>query len=124
MALEEHTAMADDEIVSGKDWYGGTTIWVVRYEYADDGGGGFTTDFFKTPNRYTPPTGLQVAQAVNQKGQLTLIGIEKIELLHTVTPEEDYQYTARDFGESKHAVIFDAFTDATGPDGPEFEDMI
>jgi hypothetical protein len=36
---------------------------------------------------------------------------------------EDYEYTARDFGESKHAAIFDAFTDAPAGEGPQIEDM-
>ena len=52
------------------------------------------------------------------------LGIEKIEAVHTVTPEDDHAYAASDFGESKHAVIFDAFTDAPAADGPELEDMI
>lgn len=112
------------EIVSGKDWYGGTTLWAVRYEYADKNGGGEATDFFKTPNRYTAPTGMQIAQAVNQSGLVTLLGIEKIELLHTLTPGEDYEYAASDFGESKHAVIFDAFTDVPACNGPDIVDMI
>jgi hypothetical protein len=115
--------MEDHEIVSGEDWYRGTSIWAVRYEYADANGGGEATDFFKTPNRHTPPTGLQVSRAVNHERNLTLIGIEKIELLHTITPGEDYEYTAKDFGDSKHTVIFDAFTDVPTDDGPEVEDM-
>ena len=98
-------------IVSGSDWYGGTSVWAVRYEYADENGGGEATDFFKTPNRYTPPTGAQIAGAVNRSGQLTLIGIERIDLLNTITPDDDHEYTAADFGQFKHAVSFDAFTD-------------
>jgi hypothetical protein len=99
------------EIVSADDWYGGTTIWLVRYEYADEKGGVQSTDFFKTPNRYSPPTGFQVAQALDQQGQVTLVGIERIELLHTITPWDDFEYSASDFGESRHGLIFDAFTD-------------
>jgi hypothetical protein len=116
--------MPDGEIVSGRDWYGGTTIWAVRYEYADENGGGEAADFFRTPNRYTPPTGLQVVQALSREGQVTLLGIEKIELLHTVTPGDDHEYTAGDFGPSKHGVIFDAFTDAPADYGPDVQDMI
>ena len=109
-------------IVPGSEWYGGTSIWAVRYEFADKEGGGFATDFFRTPSRYTPPSGSQVSHAVNQMGQLTLLGIEKIELLRTITPSDDYEYTANDFGECKHPVIFDAFTDAPTGDGPQFDD--
>jgi hypothetical protein len=112
-----------NEIVSGVDWYGGTTIWAVRYEYADDQGGGEATDFFKTANRYTPPTGPQVGRALCQQGLMTLIGIEKIELLHTITPADDFEYSASDFGRSKHGVIFDAFSDAPADYGVDFRDM-
>ena len=60
---------------------------------------------------------------MNQKGLVTLLSIEKIELVHTITPGDDYQYAVSDFGECKHAMIFDAFTDAPPGHGPEIEEM-
>jgi hypothetical protein len=105
------------------DWYGGTTIWDVRYDYADDKGGGEATDFFKTPNRYTPPTGLQITGALHQQGQVTVLGIERIKPVHTITPADDFEYTASDFGRSKHGVIFDAFSDVPPDYGLHLEDV-
>ena len=111
------------EPVSANDWYGGTTIWSVRYEYADAHGGGEATDFFKTSNRYTPPAGPQVGKILFEKGNITVVGIEKIELLQTFTPDDDYEYTASDFGPSRHAVIFDAICDSRSDYLLEFHDF-
>jgi hypothetical protein len=55
--------------VDGNEWMNRTTLWRMEYEYADLTGGGWAVDSFKTPNRYTPPSGPQI-QNLESKRQL------------------------------------------------------
>src|SRR5437868_6959690 len=98
------------ELVDGWEWINGTTIWRVTYEYADADGGGETVDYFKTANRYTPPTGVEIRDSPDGD-ELTVIGIEKIEWFTTDTPEELPSLEEELPADSTHKVLSDLISD-------------
>jgi hypothetical protein len=110
------------EVLSGDDWYNGTTVWRVTYEYADASGGGVATDYFKTSNRYTPPTGGQIRSCMDSES-MTIIAIERIEVHWTDTPNRLVSQEPAPI-DAKHNRLFDLLSDRLSNEPPvDFGDL-
>lgn len=103
------------EIVDGNDWMNGTTMWRVTYEYANARGGGHSVDYFKTSNRYTPPTGPQIRKCLDGD-EMLVIGIESIEWFTTDTPNEQPSLEPGAPEDARHNTLFDLIGDKAEPE--------
>jgi hypothetical protein len=103
------------EIVDGREWINGTTEWRVIYEYADDAGGGFRVDYFKTANRYTPPTGPELRKCIDNES-VTLIAVERVEWVTTDTPDCQPSLEPPP-DDSYHKRVFDLISDEPEDNG-------